>query len=168
MVKEVQESGVFLAIQPLESARGERADQNLSAKDLAFRERRTSKSKKHLRYVLIKALPALDSDPQTMHFEVSDVPGFIRNVLGGQQGKATAVAALTEWWKKNTSGIRRVGYYEEDDVGEMVKYIFTPQHESSNSEHESQKVSNDRSSRDEVDSGSRKRPRDSDSDSEDA
>lgn len=88
------------------------------------------KPQKRLRYALTKALPTRSeaSEPQ---FLVTDVPGYVRHVVGGgEEGKAAAgeveVTRMNDWWKKGnaTFEINGNGYYDDDDVHEILRKVY--------------------------------------------
>ena len=83
----------------------------------------TFKPLKRLRYVLAKALP--ESDVAEKRFLTTDVLGYLKYGLGcGQESKPES-EGLSDWWKEKTSGLGDgLGYYEDDDIYEILDKIY--------------------------------------------
>lgn len=83
------------------------------------------KSIKRLRYALAKALP--ESMPSQKAFIVTDVPGYLEQVLRGGRAEGVAEAKeLSEWWKSTIFSIKEeVSYYGDDDIYEILERVYS-------------------------------------------
>lgn len=80
---------------------------------------------KRLRYALAKALP--ESGSSEKQFLVTDVPGYLHHVLGGNDDEATAASPMIGWWKKQISAFEAGGngYYDDDDIHDVVRKVYS-------------------------------------------
>ncbi|KAL8705557.1 MAG: hypothetical protein Q9201_001335 [Fulgogasparrea decipioides] len=83
------------------------------------------KPQKRLRYALAKALP--ESDRSKERFLVTDVPGYLKHVLGGEQGDESEATRMMNWWKKEVSAFEQSGhgYYEDADIHEILRKVYS-------------------------------------------
>ncbi|KAL8750763.1 MAG: hypothetical protein Q9184_006310 [Pyrenodesmia sp. 2 TL-2023] len=81
----------------------------------------TFKPQKRLRYALAKALPQVESS--TPRYLVTDVPGYVKHVLGGQGAE---IDRLNAWWASATSAFAgAVGYYDDNDMEACLGRIYS-------------------------------------------
>ncbi|KAL8737193.1 MAG: hypothetical protein Q9181_001919 [Wetmoreana brouardii] len=80
---------------------------------------------KRLRYALAKALP--ESEFSNERFLVTDVPGYLKHVPGGEQGDEVKASRMIDWWKKEISAFEQYGhgYYEDADIHEILRKVYS-------------------------------------------
>ncbi|KAL8922316.1 MAG: hypothetical protein Q9208_005286 [Pyrenodesmia sp. 3 TL-2023] len=82
----------------------------------------TFKPQKRLRYALAKALPEVGSS--TTRYLVTDVPGYIKHVLGDQGVQQTD--RLNAWWASVSSAFYgAAGYYDDNDMDACLRMIYS-------------------------------------------
>ncbi|KAL9018655.1 MAG: hypothetical protein Q9185_004066 [Variospora sp. 1 TL-2023] len=74
---------------------------------------------KRLRYAFVKALS--ESDALKQHLLVTDVSGYVEDVLGGTTGNTKDADRLKNWWRKQR---RYVGYYKDTDMDAILGKIY--------------------------------------------
>ena len=83
----------------------------------------TFKPLKRLRYVLAKALP--ESEAAERRFLTTDITGYLKCALGKENESGSEAQGLSNWWKKETSNFGdSLGYYEDDDIHEILDKIY--------------------------------------------
>lgn len=81
----------------------------------------TFKPQKRLRYALVKALSQAESS--TVRYLVTDVPGYIKHILG-YQGLETD--RLNAWWASAESAFAgATGYYDDNDMEACLRRIYS-------------------------------------------
>ncbi|KAL8966570.1 MAG: hypothetical protein Q9197_005908 [Variospora fuerteventurae] len=74
---------------------------------------------KRLRYAFVKALS--EPDPLKQHLLVTDVSGYVEDVLGGTTGNTKDADRLKNWWRKQR---RYAGYYKDTDMDAILGKIY--------------------------------------------
>lgn len=79
--------------------------------------------KKRLRYAFAKAVEKPESEGQ--HFLITDVPGYVQEVLGSGQAQALMADEITQWWAKKSASNGEMHYYDESDADALLHRIYS-------------------------------------------
>ena len=83
----------------------------------------TFKPLKRLRYAFAKRLAQSESGEQ--QFLITDVPGYINQVMGKDSAEESEVKRLSDWWKAQISGFDDdAQYYADIDMPHLLRKIY--------------------------------------------